>query len=151
QELAPAALDRSFIGGDQRYVWVDEDPAIFGRYLNVEMQVIGGRPFAPKEIADLADHLALMHHASADHAVLVEVFREHVQIAEAHPLVGRVGHNIECDFARRPQHDAIARGDHVVLIGLAAVGPLDALDAGARPDVLALVAKTTRTIADIEV
>ena len=42
-------------------------------------------------------------------------------------------------------------GDHIVLIGLAAVGSLDPLCAGAWPDVLALMAKAARTVADKEV
>src|SRR5262249_24843535 len=71
-------------------------------------------------------------------------------IAEAYALVGCIGHDIECDFTGRAQHDAIARGNDVVLIGLAAIGALDALCAGAWPDVLALMAKAARAVAHIE-
>src|SRR5262249_44630195 len=51
----------------------------------------------------------------------------------------------------RAQHDAAACGDHVVLVGLATVGALDALCAGAWPDVLTLVAEARRTFADVEI
>ena len=92
-----------------------------------------------------------MHHASTQDAVLVEIFREHVQVAEAHALVGGVGQDMKRNVAGRAQHDAVARGDHVVLVGLAAVGALDALGAEARPDVLTLVAEAGRTFANVEI
>src|SRR5262249_19635056 len=106
---------------------------------------------APEEVADLADHLALVHEATAHHAVGVELLGQHVQVAEAQALVGRVDHDIKRLLGGRAQYHAVAHGDHVVQIGLAAVRPLDALLAEGRADVLPLVTEPPGTLADIEV
>src|SRR5262249_9106292 len=39
---APAPTDEALVGGDQSHVGIDEDPAVAGRHLGVEVQVIGG-------------------------------------------------------------------------------------------------------------
>src|SRR5262245_46160812 len=80
-----ASPDQPFVGGDERHVRVDENPAVFCRHLKIEMQMVGGGALAPLVVADLADDLALMHHTPADYAVLVELPRQHVKVAEPHP------------------------------------------------------------------
>ena len=40
-----AAADQPLIGGDQRHVGIDEHPAVTGRHLHVEVQVIAGAAF----------------------------------------------------------------------------------------------------------
>ena len=54
-------------------------------------------------------------------------------------------------MALRAQHRSVAHGDHVMQIGLASVCPFDALLTGRGTDILALVAETSRALADIEV
>src|SRR5262245_66110541 len=51
QELAPPRDDRPLIGRDQRHVWVDEDPAIFGWHLHGGKTVIGCCTVAPLILA----------------------------------------------------------------------------------------------------
>jgi hypothetical protein len=107
-DLLAAASDQPLIASDQRHIGIDEHPSILGRYLHVQMQMIGRRALAPKEVADLADHLAFEHEAAAHHAVGVELLGQHVQVPEADALVGRVGHDIERLLAGRAQHRPVA-------------------------------------------
>src|SRR5262245_66585944 len=115
------------------------------------MQMLGRGSLAPKEVADLADDLALMHEVAAHYAVRVELFGQHVQVAEADALIRRVDHDVECLLCWCAQHRPVAHRDDVVLIRLAAVSALNALLARRWTDVLPLVAETTRALADIEV
>src|SRR6266498_1164041 len=130
---------------------IDEDPSVPRRHLHVEMQMIGRGALAPKEVADLADHLALMHEAAAHQAVRVELLGQHVQVPEADTLVRCVGHDIERLLAGRALHGPVAHRDDIVLIRLAAVRSLNALLARRWTDVLALVAETAWALSDIEV
>src|SRR6516225_9733413 len=150
-DFLATAADQPLIRGHQRHVGVDEDPAVFRRHLQVEVKVVGGGALAPGEVADLADHLALVHEATAHHAVGVELLGQHVQVAEAQALVGRVDHDVKRLLGGGAQHGSIAHGDHVVQIRLAALRPLDALPAEGRADVLPLMTEPSRTLADIEV
>ena len=100
-DLLTAAADQPLIGGDQRHVGIDEHPAVFGRHLRVEMQVVGRPALALEVVTDLADHLALAHQAAADQAVGVELPGQHVQVAEADALVRRIGHEVERLLAGR--------------------------------------------------
>src|SRR5262245_25762671 len=150
-DFLAAAADQPLIRRHQRHVGIDEDPAVFRGHLQVEVKVVGGGTLAPKEVADLADHLALVHGATAHQAVGVELLGQHVQVAEAQPLVGRVDHEVKRLLGGRAQHRSVAHRDHVVQIGLAAVRSLDALLAEGRADVLPLMTEPARTLADIEV
>lgn len=89
-DFLAAGLDQPLVGRHQRHVRIDEYPAVSGRDLQVEMQVIRGRPLALEEVAHLADHLALAHEAAAQHSIGVELPRQHVQIAHAKALAGRI-------------------------------------------------------------
>src|SRR5438067_2535066 len=115
------------------------------------MQMIGRTAFAPEEVADLADDLALPHQAAAHHSVRIELLRKHMQVTEPDALVGPVGHDEKGLLALRAQHRSVAHGNHVMQIGLASVCPFDALLTGRGTDILALVAETSRALADIEV
>src|SRR5262249_55466535 len=110
----------------------------------------GGCSLASEVVADFADHLALMHGPTAEDAVLIEVLREHVQVAEADMLVRRVGHDVNGSLARRAQHHAVAHCNDVMLVGFAAVGAWTALLAGTRADVLTLMAEAARALPDPE-
>src|SRR5215813_13384651 len=143
-DFLATAADQPLIRRHQCHVGIDEDPAVFRRRLQVEVKVVGGGALAPKEVADLADHLALVHEATAHQTVGVELLGQHVQVAEAQPLVGRVDHEVKRLLGGRAQHRSIAHRDHVVQIGLAAVRSLDALLAEGRADVLPLMAETRR-------
>src|SRR5262245_55801765 len=150
-ELPAPGLDQPLVGCDQRHVGVDEHPAVFGRHLDVEMEMIGGGTLAPEEVADLADDLALAHQAAAHHAVGVELPRQHVQVAKADALVGGVGDDIERFLVGSAQHGSVAHRHHLVQIGLAAVRSGHTLLAEGGADVLPLVSETGRALADVEV
>src|SRR5262249_37254277 len=139
------------ICSNERHIRIDENPAIFCRYLYVEMQVISRTAFPPEEVADLADDLALPHQAAAHHSVRIELPRKHMQVANTDVFVGRIGHDEEGVLVRHGQLRPAAYGDHVMFIGLASVCPLDALLPERRTDILALVAEAGRALAAIEV
>src|SRR6202035_4980370 len=87
--------------------------------------------------------------AAADHAGGIEHLRVHVQITKPDMLAGLVDHEIERTVAGRAHDDAVADGDDVLLIRIAAAGALDMLEAKARPDILALVAEPGGALADV--
>jgi hypothetical protein len=119
--LATAA-DQPLVGGDQRHIGTDENPTVPAHHLRVEMQMIGGAAGAAAVIPHGADHLALADVTAADHAGTVQSVRVHVQVAEADMLARRLDDEIERLVARRPHQNTVAHRDHLVLVGLAAVG-----------------------------
>ena len=114
------------------------------------MQVIGRAVLVAAEIADLADELAGLDGAAAEHSGRVEQPWPHVQVAEAHVLVRGVDHEPHGFLPGRAQNRAVAHRDHVVLVlGAAVVAEARAV-AVAGADVLALVAHAARAPRQIE-
>src|SRR6478736_1212772 len=58
QDFATAAANQAFIGGDQRHIGIDPDPADFGEYLDVEVDVVRRAFFVVAPGRNLADDLA---------------------------------------------------------------------------------------------
>src|SRR5690606_37520375 len=142
--LDAARTDQALIGCDQRDIRIDEDEAVAGRHLDVEMQVIAGAGLRLAEIADLADDLALVNAAAAVQAVGVHLVRVHVQIAEADVLAGGVDdqkHRLAPGLA----HDDAAARRHDIAVVRAAVGARR-LRAPQWPQVLTLMAPSARAL-----
>src|ERR1700685_475740 len=144
-----ACADEALVGGDQGHIRIDEDPTVAGRHLGVEMQMIAGAAGLAAVIADGPEHFALDDFTSADHAGGIEHLRVHVQVAKADVLAGLVDHEIKRVVAGRAHDNAVGDRDDIFLIGIAAPGALDMLQAKSRPDILALVAEPGWTLADV--
>ena len=142
--------DQPLIGSDQRHIRVDERPTIFGQYLRVEVQMIGGAELAPVECANLAEQLSLPHRAPAEHTICVKHLRIHVQVAKADVLTRDVDEQVGQFAPRAPQDHAVTNRGHIVLIRQTAVATLVAELAGRGPNVLALVTVAAWTFADQE-
>src|SRR5271154_6651684 len=141
-----ASADQPFISRNQRHVRIDEQPALASRHLHIEMQMIAGAAFARAVVANRTQHLAFGQRAPADHAGEILHVRVHMQVAEADMLVWCVGDKIKRLITRHAPDDAVAHRDHLILVGLAAVGAIVAQLAYARPDIFALVTEPGRTL-----
>ena len=84
------------------------------------MKVIRGRAFVLEEVADLAEFLALLEDAAAEHPFLIELLWVHMQVAKADMLIGRIHEQVHGHLAGRAKHHSLAHRHHVVLIGFAA-------------------------------
>src|SRR4051795_8226571 len=117
-DLAAAGADQALIGGDQRDVRTDPDPAVAGEHLHVEMQVHRGAGGMVEIIRDHADLLALRYDAAVEQAVGVQRLRVHMHVAETDvlgPAVDLQRHGLVLGSAYDPR---IAHGDDGALLGI---------------------------------
>src|ERR1035437_7035980 len=149
-DLAPASADQALIGGDQRDIGVDPEPAVACEHLHIEMQMAAGAVGVVEVIRNHADFLAFLDAAAVENAVGVHGGRIHVHVAKADMFVAAVDLQRRRLLFQRADHDAVADGDHRLLLGVTAIGTVVLRRTRRRANILALMAEAAGALSHAE-
>src|ERR1700728_4833345 len=149
-DFAPASVDQTLVGGDERDIGIDPQPSVAREHLNVEVQVTRGAIGAVEIIGNNADFFAFLDMAAVQNAVGVHRRRVHVHVAEAYVFVAGVDLKRCRLLLRLADQDGAAGRNHRSLFGVAMLRSVVVRRTGSGPHVLTLMAESTRALGDAE-